>query len=45
MAAQPREHDWSKEKPHHATTGKITTRRYAENNPKKVEWVKDKKKR
>lgn len=31
--------DWKKAQPHHATTGKITTRKFAENNPNKVEWV------
>jgi len=36
-------HDWNKEQPHHAETGKITTRKYAEKHPEKVEWVKEKK--
>lgn len=36
-------HNWAKEQPHSAKTGKITTRKYAENNPNKVEWVKTKK--
>ena len=37
-------HNWAKVKPHHANSGRITTRRYAEKHPSKVEWVKDKKK-
>jgi hypothetical protein len=36
-------HDWNKEQPHHAETGKITTERYAREHPSKVEWVKEKK--
>lgn len=36
-------HNWTKEKPHRADNGQITTRKYAEKNPRKVEWVKDKK--
>ncbi len=36
-------HDWSKEQPHHAKTGEITTRKYADDHPDKVEWVKEKK--
>jgi hypothetical protein len=38
-------HNWRKEQPHLATTGKITTRKFAENNPKKVEWVRVKRTR
>jgi len=34
--------DWNKAQPHHVSTGKITTRTYANNNPNKVEWVKSK---
>ncbi len=36
-------HNWAKEQPHHATTGKITTRKYAQKHPSKVEWVRSKK--
>ncbi len=36
-------HNWAKEKPHHVDTGKITTKKYANSHPGKVEWVKDKK--
>lgn len=36
-------HNWAKEQPHHAVTGKITTKKYADTYPKKVEWVKNKK--
>ena len=35
--------DWTKVQPHHVKTGEITTRKFAENNPNKVEWVKVKK--
>lgn len=35
-----KQHNWNKEQPHHAVTGKITKRKFAENNPSKVEWVK-----
>ena len=38
----PRHHDWTKEQPHHATTGKFTTRAFAEKHPEKVEWVRNK---
>ena len=37
-----KKHDWGKEQPHHVVTGKITTRKYADANPDKVEWVKSK---
>jgi hypothetical protein len=37
-----KKHDWDKEQPHHVKTGKITTRKYADANPDKVEWVKEK---
>jgi len=36
-------HDWNKEQPHHVDTGRITTEKYADKNPGKVEWVKKKK--
>jgi hypothetical protein len=35
--------DWTKAQPHHVDTGKITTRKYADSHPGKVEWVKEKK--
>ncbi len=38
-----KKHDWNTEKPHHVDTGEITTRKYADEHPGKVEWVKDKK--
>lgn len=38
-----KKHDWAKEQPHHVETGKITTKKYAEEHPNKVEWVKEKK--
>ena len=43
MSQDKRHHDWSKEQPHHAETGEITSRKYADNHPDKVEWVKVKK--
>ncbi len=43
MPKDNRKHDWNKEQPHHAETGKITTEKYAREHPDKVEWVKDKK--
>ena len=41
-ATMGKKHDWNKEQPHHAKTGKITKRKYAEEHPDKVEWVKEK---
>ena len=35
--------DWNKAQPHHVKTGEITTRKFAEKNPNKVEWVRIKK--
>lgn len=32
-------HNWARAQPHHVVSGKITRRKYAEANPKKVEWV------
>ncbi len=43
MGKDVRHHNWNKYQPHQVDTGKITTRRYAENNPSKVEWVAAKK--
>jgi hypothetical protein len=37
-----RKHDWNKEQPHHVVNGKIVKRKYAEDHPEKVEWVKNK---
>lgn len=31
--------DWTKAQPHHADTGEITTRKFADAHPDKVEWV------
>jgi hypothetical protein len=39
MTKKPKGRDWNKAQPHNASTGKITSRKFAENNPKKVEWV------
>ena len=36
-------HNWKVAKPHHVTTGRITTKKFAIKHPNKVEWVKDKK--
>jgi len=38
-----RKHDWNKEQPHQVDTGRITTEKYADRHPDKVEWVKNKK--
>lgn len=35
-------HDWNREQPHHAATGRFTKDAYARNNPGKVTWVKEK---
>lgn len=35
--------DWKKTQPHQVDTGRITTKKYADKNPGKVEWVKAKK--
>ena len=39
MAKKTRQRDWTKAQPHDAKTGKITTRKFAEAHPAKVEWV------
>lgn len=31
--------DWTKAQPHHAESGRITSRAYAERYPEKVVWV------
>lgn len=36
-------HNWATEQPHQASTGKLTSRKYAESHPNKVEWVRVKK--
>lgn len=41
--ADKRHHDWSKVQPHRADNGRFPTRKYAEEHPEKVEWVKEKK--
>jgi len=40
-----KKHNWTKEQPHHVKTGEITTKKFAEKNPNKVEWVKVKNKK
>ncbi len=45
MAKDKRRHDWAKAQPHDAKTGKITTKKFAETNPNKVEWVRAKPKK
>jgi hypothetical protein len=42
MAKAPPKRDWAKAQPHRADNGKIASRKFAENNPNKVEWVKGK---
>lgn len=44
MAKDNKKHNWNKEQPHDARTGRFVTEKKAENNPNKVEWVKNKKK-
>ena len=39
MGKDAKHHNWAKYQPHQVDTGKITTRKYAENHPNKVEWV------
>ena len=36
-----KKHDWNKEQPHHAKTGKFVKEDYAKKNPDKVVWVKE----
>ncbi len=43
MAEDNKKHDWKKEQPHDAKTGKIRDENYARKHPEKVEWVKNKK--
>ena len=43
MARDNKPHDWNKEQPHHADTGRITKEDYARRYPDKVVWVKEKK--
>jgi len=35
-----KQHNWKREQPHLATTGRITTIKFADKHPNKVEWVK-----
>ena len=37
----PRNHDWSKEQPHHPKTGVFVPKKEAEKNPEKYTWVKE----
>jgi hypothetical protein len=39
MGKDLKHRDWKKYQPHQVDTGKITTRKYAEKHPGKVEWV------
>jgi hypothetical protein len=39
MSKNTKQHDWAKAQPHHVVTGKITTEKYADKHPEKVEWV------
>jgi hypothetical protein len=41
MAKDTKPHDWNKEQPHHAGTGRFVKEDYARNNPNKVTWVKE----
>lgn len=41
--ADTKPHNWNKEQPHSAKTGRIVTEKYARANPAKVTWVKGKK--
>jgi hypothetical protein len=43
MERDNKPHDWNKEQPHHADTGRITREDYARRYPDKVVWVKEKK--
>lgn len=43
MAKDEKKHDWNKEQPHDARTGRIVPKNTAIRNPDKVEWVKVKK--
>ena len=43
MARDNKPHDWNKEQPHHANTGRITKEDYARRYPDKVVWVKENK--
>ncbi len=43
MARKQKPPDWNKAQPHHVVTGKITTRKFADAHPEKVEWVRGKK--
>jgi hypothetical protein len=38
-AKDTKKHNWGKAQPHQGSTGKITSRGYARNNPRKVTWV------
>jgi hypothetical protein len=43
MPKDTKPHNWNKEQPHDAKSGRITTEKFARANPDKVEWVKEKK--
>ncbi len=43
MPKDTKPHNWSKEQPHDAKSGRITSEKFARSKPDKVEWVKEKK--
>ncbi len=43
MSQDNKKHDWNKEQPHDADTGRIVSEREARKNPDDVVWVKNKK--
>jgi hypothetical protein len=42
MKENKKQHNWKTAQPHLATTGRIVTRKFADKNPNKVEWVRSK---
>jgi hypothetical protein len=38
-----KKHNWKKEQPHDASTGRFVTKKKAQDEPNRVEWVKNKK--
>ena len=45
MTRDNKKHNWEKEQPHDAKTGRFVKEEKARNNPNKVEWVKEKNKK
>jgi hypothetical protein len=41
MPKDNKRHDWNKEQPHDAGTGRFRTEKYARDHPDKVVWVKE----